>query len=63
MIEQRLKGIEVELSGVRQHLPTILEQQRQRLSEKLAELKSQLDEDRLEQEMVILLTVATLMKS
>lgn len=54
MIEQRLKGIEVELSGVRQHLPTILEQQRQRLSEKLAELKSQLDEDRLEQEMVII---------
>ena len=54
MVEQRLKGIEVELTGVREHLPSILDQQRQRLSEKLAELQNQLDEERLEQEMVII---------
>ncbi len=54
MIEQRLKGIEDELCKVRQHLPSILDQQRQRLSTKLLELKSQLDEERLEQEMVII---------
>ena len=54
MIEQRLKGIENELSEVRQHLPSILDQQRQRLTEKLSDLKNQLDEERLEQEMVII---------
>jgi uncharacterized protein (TIGR00255 family) len=35
-------------------LPEILEHQRVRLNEKLSDLKSQLDEDRLEQEMVII---------
>jgi uncharacterized protein (TIGR00255 family) len=54
MIEQRLQGIETEVSKVRQHLPTILANQRQRLSAKLVELKSQLDSERLEQEMVLI---------
>ena len=54
MIEQRLQGIETQVSVVREHLPEILNQQRLRLNEKLSELKTQLDEGRLEQEMVII---------
>jgi uncharacterized protein (TIGR00255 family) len=54
MIEQRLQGIEVQAVLVREYLPEILEHQRVRLNEKLSDLKSQLDEDRLEQEMVII---------
>ena len=54
MIEQRLSGIEAQIAVVRKHLPEILKQQRNRLHEKLAELKDQLDEQRLEQEMVII---------
>lgn len=54
MIEQRLSGIETQITLVRKNLPEILEQQRNRLQEKLAELKDQMDEQRLEQEMVII---------
>jgi uncharacterized protein (TIGR00255 family) len=54
MIEQRLSGIETQVVLVRQNLPQILQQQRNRLHEKLSELKDQLDEQRLEQEMVII---------
>jgi uncharacterized protein (TIGR00255 family) len=54
MIEQRLMGIETQIALVREHLPDILAQQRNRLHDKLAELKDQLDEQRLEQEMVII---------
>ena len=54
MIEQRLVGVESQIAVVRKELPTILSLQRQRLHEKLDDLKAQLDEDRLEQEMVII---------
>ena len=54
MIEQRLSGIETQVVLVRQNLPQILQQQRNRLHDKLSELKDQLDEQRLEQEMVII---------
>jgi len=54
MIELRLSGIETQIALVRGELPGILEYQRQRLKEKLRDLKTQLDEDRLEQEMVII---------
>jgi uncharacterized protein (TIGR00255 family) len=54
MVEQRLSGIEDQISLVREHLPDILDQQQIRLTEKLSELKTQLDEQRLEQEMVII---------
>ena len=54
MIEQRLVGIEGQLEVVRQHLPGILSDQRDRLQQKLSDLKEQLDMDRLEQEMVII---------
>ena len=54
MIEQRLSGIETQLAIVRENLPTILEHQRTRLNEKLESLRGQVDEDRIEQEMVII---------
>ena len=54
MVEQRLVGIEFQIEIVRENLPEILNQQKVRLSEKLGELKEQMDEQRLEQEMVII---------
>ena len=54
IIEQRLSGIETQVTIVRENLPSILAHQRTRLNEKLADMKAQLDEDRLEQEMVII---------
>jgi len=54
MIEQRLVGIETQVAVVRENLPSILEHQRVRLNEKLESLRAQVDEDRLEQEMVII---------
>ena len=54
MVEQRLVGIESQIVIVRENLPEILNQQKVRLSEKLGDLKDQMDEQRLEQEMVII---------
>ena len=54
MVEQRLVGIEAQVVIVRENLPTILNDQRLRLHQKLSDLKEQLDNDRLEQEMVII---------
>ncbi|NHN38627.1 YicC family protein [Pseudomaricurvus alcaniphilus] len=54
LIEQRLVAIETHVAEVRQRLPEILSQQRQRLLDKLAALKGELDTDRLEQELVYL---------
>ncbi len=54
IIEQRLVGIESQLKIVRENLPDILAHQRNRLNEKLLDMKAQLDQDRLEQEMVII---------
>ena len=54
MVEQRLAGIESQIAIVRENLPEILQQQRTRLHEKLNELKEQMDEQRLEQEIVII---------
>ena len=54
MVGQRLAGIESQIAIVRENLPEILQQQRTRLHEKLNELKEQMDEQRLEQEMVII---------
>ena len=54
MIEQRLVGIEAQTKIVRSNLPDILAHQRNRLEEKITNFAVQLDEDRLEQEMVII---------
>ncbi|MEE8057172.1 MAG: YicC/YloC family endoribonuclease [Pseudomonadales bacterium] len=53
-IEQRLDTIADITTAVRQQLPAILQAQRQKLHDRLEELKVELDTDRLEQEMVIL---------
>ena len=53
-IEQRLTTIADITTAIRQQLPAILEAQRQKLRERLQELKAELDAERLEQEMVIL---------
>jgi uncharacterized protein (TIGR00255 family) len=53
-IEQRLDTIGHITEAVKQQLPLILQAQRQKLQERLEELKTELNPDRLEQEMVIL---------
>ncbi|MYM63845.1 YicC/YloC family endoribonuclease [Pseudomaricurvus sp. HS19] len=54
LIETRLDGISEQVVQVRAMLPTILQSQRQRLLDKLTSIKAELDQDRLEQEMVYL---------
>lgn len=54
LIEQRLQGIETQVTQVRDILPNILKAQRDKLLEKLESLKVDVDQDRLEQEIVYL---------
>ncbi len=57
-IEQRLVGIEQEIQKVKALLPEILTAQRDNLKQKLDELALKVDNDRLEQEMVLVLQKA-----
>lgn len=57
-IQQRLDGIGAEVDKVKSMLPDILNAQRQHLLDKLADLKVQVEPDRFEQEMVIVLQKA-----
>jgi len=54
MIEQRCDDINTIAIDVRERMPDILAQHRQRLAERVAELAVNLDAERLEQEMVVL---------
>ena len=54
LIETRLEHITEQAAIVRQVMPAILQAQRDKLRSRLEELTTELDEDRLEQEMVIL---------
>ncbi|GAA5216316.1 YicC/YloC family endoribonuclease [Corallincola platygyrae] len=54
MISQRLEGVQVEVAKVREQMPIVMEWQRERLTTKLEEAKSELDPGRLEQEMILL---------
>jgi uncharacterized protein (TIGR00255 family) len=54
LIRQRLENIQGIVTEVRDHLPGILENYRQRLVDRLQEVKAQLDADRVEQEVVLL---------
>lgn len=58
VIEERLTAVKGIVSEVRGHLPEILRSQRQRLVEKLAELRKELDPERLEQEMLLIINRA-----
>ena len=53
-IEQRLDAIAEQVIEVRQLMPTILEGQREKLRTRLEELTAELDQERLEQEIVLL---------
>lgn len=54
MIEQRLDSIDNITQAVREQMPTILNAQKTKITERLAELKTELNPDRVEQEIVML---------
>ncbi len=54
LIEQRLDGIQVEVTKVRALMPQILDWQRQRLVDRLAEAQLELESTRVEQEIILL---------
>ncbi|WJY14857.1 YicC/YloC family endoribonuclease [Pectobacteriaceae bacterium CE90] len=54
LIEQRLAGVSEEVAKVRAHMPNILQWQRERLVSKLEDANVQLENNRLEQELVLL---------
>ncbi|MBD1227508.1 YicC/YloC family endoribonuclease [Xenorhabdus griffiniae] len=54
LIEQRLDAVTVEVTKVREQMPAILQWQRERLQTKLEEAQIQLDNNRLEQELILL---------
>lgn len=54
LIEQRLDGITDEAEKVKQHMPTVIEWQRNRIVEKFADAGIEPDSQRLEQELVML---------
>lgn len=54
MIEQRLDGIEKEVAVVNQRMPEIIAWQKDRLLSRFEEAKIELDEGRVEQEMIML---------
>lgn len=54
LIEQRLEGVSGEVAKVRSHMPEILQWQRERLVAKLEDAEVQLENNRLEQELVLM---------
>ncbi len=52
-MEERLSAMEAVLAQVRVRLPGVLGQQRERLSARLSEIQSSLNQDRLEQELLL----------
>jgi uncharacterized protein (TIGR00255 family) len=55
LLEQRCNGLEALVAHVRARLPEVHTRVRTRLDERLAELKANIDQERLEQELAILL--------
>ncbi|RCU51176.1 YicC family protein [Corallincola luteus] len=54
MISQRLDGVMVEVAKVREQMPAVMIWQRERLTNKLEDANVELDNGRLEQEMILL---------
>ncbi|KLN97079.1 YicC/YloC family endoribonuclease [Moellerella wisconsensis] len=54
LIEQRLDGVMTEVAKVRKHMPEILKWQRERLQTKFEDAEIQVDNNRLEQELIML---------
>ena len=55
LLEQRCGGLEILVANVRARLPEVHTRVRARLNERLAELKANVDQERLEQELAMLL--------
>lgn len=53
MIEQRLEGIDKQIDYVREEMPTIVKWQRDKILGRFEEIKLEFDENRIEQEMVM----------
>ncbi|EGT3628515.1 YicC family protein [Morganella morganii] len=54
MLLSRLDGVSEQIGVVREHMPTVMLYQREKLTNRLAEIKGELDPARIEQEMVLL---------
>lgn len=54
MLLSRLDGVSEQIAVVREHMPTVMLYQREKLTNRLAEIKGELDPTRIEQEMVLL---------
>ncbi|QYK08851.1 YicC/YloC family endoribonuclease [Shewanella mangrovisoli] len=54
MLLSRLEGVEEQIAIVREHMPRVMEYQRDKLTNRLAEIKGELDPARIEQEMILL---------
>ncbi|MCH4296345.1 YicC family protein [Shewanella sp. 3B26] len=54
MLESRLGAVEGQIAIVREHMPRIMEWQREKLTNRLSEVQGELDSTRIEQEMVLL---------
>ncbi|WP_297895806.1 YicC/YloC family endoribonuclease [Shewanella sp.] len=54
MLLSRLEGVSEQIAIVREHMPKVMEYQREKLTNRLAEIKGELDPARIEQEMVLL---------
>lgn len=54
MLLSRLEGVSEQIAIVREHMPKVMEYQRDKLTNRLAEIKAELDPARIEQEMILL---------
>lgn len=54
MIQQRLDGVTEQINNVRTHMPDILQWQRERLTSRFSEAQISVDNNRLEQELILL---------
>ncbi|MBT1446540.1 YicC family protein [Shewanella sp. JM162201] len=54
MLQTRLDAVLEQIAIVREHMPRVIEWQREKLTGRLAEIKGELDSARIEQEMVLL---------
>lgn len=54
MIEQRIDAIEMQTASVRKQMPAVMDWQKERISNRFAEAKVELEPGRLEQEMIML---------
>lgn len=57
-VEARLEAITAIVNDIRDALPTILERQKQRLKDQIADLETDVDPDRMEQELVLIMQKA-----